>query len=231
MWKSSREVDESLKTRPDLKRLERLYWLSQFWNNVVYPEGYVADGSWTQLLVPTEYGEILTSRVQRVRDATPEADFLLSLFCVFAYHELVFDWQVSAVEGVLALLKQELLGGRVRLPHRLGRLLYDRFNDLNQSNRTDHLMPPEVQGLLEGTPQGVFQLGPYISGPLGILESAESRWIPPTLQLPLWHCSDTGCAALHDVQLVRPNIPIVKAYDEILHALHDEFGPASEWDS
>jgi hypothetical protein len=90
-------------------------------------------------------------------------------------------------------------------------------------------MGSEVEKLLQGTPIGVYQLGHLISGPLGVVESQEKRYVPPSLEFPLWHCSDTGCNHLHDVSLLEPSVPVVDAYSRIKKTLTARFGPQSEW--
>src|SRR5439155_196233 len=145
------------------------------------------------------------------------------------HHDVFFDWMRCDRTRIRQLLQQELLESRVRLPYRYGRLLYDRFNDSFSATRTDHLLSQDVQNLLRDTPTGVFQLGMLLSGPLGVLDSCERRYIPPGLSLPLWHCSDTGCNAIHHVQLIPPNIPVVDIFAVIANVLSDRLGPPSEW--
>jgi hypothetical protein len=157
---------------------------------------------------------------------------MLACFGYLYHHDILIDYERSDLAGIRNLLEKELASNRIRHPHRFGRLLYDRFNDLNtEVARTDHLLNPDVLALLDGTPQGVYQVGSFVSGPLGILESQERRLVPPALSLPLWHCSDTGCMAVHQVDLVPPNIQLVLAYRAIGETLLDHLGPRSEWKS
>ena len=88
----------------------------------------------------------------------------------------------------------------------------------------------EVAELLTDTPQGVYQVGALLSGPLGLLTSNERRYIPPTARsLPLWHCSDTGCASIHHVNLQKPQIPVEEAFTRLDTTATRHLGPASEW--
>lgn len=79
-----------------------------------------------------------------------------------------------------------------------------------------------------GTPAGVFQAGHYISGPLGLIRSRATRYVPPTRTLQLWHCSDTGCGAVHDVFLRPESIPVVDSYERI-GRVSAALGPKSNW--
>lgn len=81
--------------------------------------------------------------------------------------------------------------------------------------------------MLDGTPQGVFQLGNQIVGPLGILHSSAKRMIPPTTNVNLWHCSDPSCSALHSVELETAETIISKILFEIGMLTREM--EASEW--
>jgi hypothetical protein len=111
----------------------------------------------------------------------------------------------------------------------MGRELYDKFNDEFSTNRADHLEPPDVLRLLYGTPVGIFQLGELVTGPLGILESSQVRWTPPTQSAPLWHCSDTGCNALHSVWLRSGHASLQETYESLERVAIETFGLPSEW--
>jgi hypothetical protein len=230
MWKSSREIEDELRSQPEVPRLETLYSLSILWRNAVYPEDYRAKDDWPTFLILTDQGEQSLQRLRPFLEKFPEPDIWLAFFGKFFHHEIFFDWTKTDLPRIRETLQHELFHERIRLPYRYGRLLYDRFNDTYSDTRTDHLLSSDVQRLLQGTPQGVCQLGILLSGPLGILDSHETRYIPPTLLLPLWHCSDTGCNAIHSVDLIPPSIPIVEIYSLINKTLSDRVGPPSEWD-
>jgi hypothetical protein len=96
--------------------------------------------------------------------------------------------------------------------------------------RPEHLNPREVKELLDGTPSGLYQLGTLLSGPLGFVDSHERRYIPPSLALPLWHCSDTGCLSKHSVELDPPaDIALVEVFSKLEHAARRRLGTPSEW--
>jgi hypothetical protein len=140
-----------------------------------------------------------------------------------------FSHEHSDVEGVVALLESEILSGKIRHPYRFGRCLYDRFHDLEQINRANHLLPQDVDELLQGTPKGVFQVGSLVVGPLGVTESVEPRAIYPLRTLPLWHCEDTGCNTIHHVDLLPHQTIINRIFRAVNRQALDEFGPPSEW--
>ena len=229
MWKSSLELDNELTGIPEITKLGAVYSLSLFWRNCIYASGYSAASTWESNFALTPYGETtLIDLTGRLGDV-PKADLRQAFFARFFHHDLFVDHLNTDASKIQKLLEEELAQERIRLPHRYGRLLYDRFNDIYTDTRTDHLMYPDVERLLQGTPVGVSQVGRFVSGPLGIIESQESRFLPPTLKLPLWHCSDTGCNAIHYVGIREPSVSVVDAFSRIKSALVSESGPASEW--
>jgi len=50
------------------------------------------------------------------------------LFGCFYHHDLIIDWSQTDISAISDLLDAELRDGKCKLPHRYGRLLYDRFN-------------------------------------------------------------------------------------------------------
>ncbi|TFB37235.1 hypothetical protein [Pseudomonas sp. F01002] len=229
MWKSNVDIAVELETVEGVDSLEKAFSLSVLWKNAVYPEGYTADKSWPVLLKLCEKGELFASSVRETYIDGEEADFYLALFSKFNHHDVFFSHEHSDIEGVAALLEREILSGRIRLPYRFGRCLYDRFHDLAQINRPNHLLPHDVDKLLEGTPKGVYQVGNTVIGPFGIITSTEPRAIYPNLKLPLWHCEDTGCNTIHHVDLLPHQTAINRIFRGINRQAIDEFGPPSEW--
>ena len=230
MWKSLAETEIFTRSCPRPDCLERSFALSLFWKNAVYSRDYVTDKRWSELLVLSDAG---SGYLQDLGDAAAKsidgAALFQALFMTFFHHDIAFDWVASDLKSITDLLDAEVRDKKIYLPHRFGRLLYDRFNDLYKGNRTRDLPASDTATLLDGTPQGVYQVGTLVSGPLGLIHSQASRFVPPTRRLPLWHCSDTGCRALHDVTLVSPSVPVLKALDLMQLMLSRKLGRPSEW--
>jgi hypothetical protein len=229
MWKSSEDLGIEIKSLPNLPELNTLYALSKFWKGCVFSGDYRATEEWCSILKFSPAGQETLSELSSVLTDLGTADVRLALFMKFFHHDLFFDYRESDSTKIREILGRELIQERVRLPHRFGRSLYDRFNDTYLDTRTDHLMTEDVQRLLQGSPIGIYQLGRLISGPLGIIESDALRFVPPIRKLPLWHCSDTGCNTLHDVRFIAPGVPVVEASSRIKKALDDRLGPEAEW--
>ena len=148
---------------------------------------------------------------------------------MFYYHDLLISVEETDTKQMAALLEQEIFSEKIKFPFRFGRYLYDKYNDNYTEERTDHLLEPDVLKLLNNTPIGVYQLGRTIIGPMGILTSAENRFLPPTLKLFLWHCSDTGCRAIHMVHLQSDKSPIQTLTRLINDTLFEVLNQRSEW--
>lgn len=229
-WKSRSQLETQFSNLPARERLTSLYSLSKFWRRAVLTDGYGAGDGWDSRLITTPYGERCLRNLLAASSPPSPADARLALFIAFSHHDTFVDQEKTDPDGIRELLNRDLLQERIRLPHRLGRALYDRFNDTYSGDKTDHLMPAEVAQLLAGSPTGVYQLGNLVSGPLGLIDSLDSRYFPPSPILPLWHCSDTGCKAVHQVELMDANVPVITAISAIRQFMHEAEGPPSEWD-
>jgi hypothetical protein len=148
---------------------------------------------------------------------------------VFFHHDFLVDIERSDAGKALKMLQHELLSGSFRLPYRFGRILYDKFNDIPGDSLIEHLLPQDVDSLLQDTEQGIYQVGRFVTGPLGILESEDRRYIPPAQAVPLWHCADPGCQKLHDVTLLKHDNGAYSLAEEIEGTAERLEGPASDW--
>lgn len=227
-WQNISQIEERLNDSPLKNDLNRLYNLHALMTNAVFPEGYKAKDMYAQYLVPSEHAYSILKDNPLIQENYADADISLALLDIFYYHEALIDVSKSNIDEAIKLFSSEIKSNEVKLTYRYGRVLYDRFNDYFNDNKTDHLEPQEVHKLLDTTEQGVYQVGNLVAGPLGILESKEVRYMPARLNLPLWHCSDTGCNHLHKVNLLQTHCDIYNIYQN-LSALLEKKGPPSEW--
>ena len=226
-WLSSGELDERIKSMPNPDGLVDLYGLSVFALTAFLPKNVQLAREWTDHVVLTEEGKRC---LKQVRDAGLPIDDVTAPFVFFQafYHkDLLVDHNTSNVDAILALLNRMHRDKSARWAYVFGKQLYSKFNAELMSNKTDDLDPGEALQLLDHTPQGVFQIGTLLSGPLGLIRSTERRLLPPTRRILLWHCSDPGCQAGHPVKLRPFRSPL----QQVIRSLSDSFGPASEWDT
>ncbi len=229
-WKSASEIEGWLDGFPNLERLEDAFNLHQYAQRAIFPSNYAAAPLWEELITLTEAGQAYMELDSEVKQSYPPGDVHLAVFGQMYYHDLLIDLEKSDLEGIRSLINAELLETRLRWPYRFGRLLYDKFNDsLHHNREVRYLEPDQVATLLEGTPQGVYQVGSLLSGPLGLLTSRETRYLIPFMAAPLWHCSDTGCTTVHHVMMDPPRIAVFEAFNRLRSVAARRLGPVSEW--
>ena len=228
-WQSAHEIDSLIAAFNDPHKLFRVYALSLYADKAFYSADFEPSEAWADLVIVTPDGQKIldclhASGIKNLRHLE-----IFALFCLFYHTDILIDYEKTDEKNIILLLAEMHRTGQARWPYVFGNLLYNKFNDLYDGNRTATLDSESSELLLSGTPQGVFQVGTVLSGPLGFIISTEERTIPPILRLPLWHCSDTGCNAPPFVALENHKSSI--CYIKKIFARHiaDCFGPSSEW--
>ncbi len=223
------ELEAKLNQRLDRSSLADLWALHYLLEYAVFSPGYESDSRWADVIVPSETGieQIESCRTQLSKFS--QADVNLAILGLFFSSDLLIDTERCSIRGIVESLRTDFVRGLISWPYIFGRYLYDRFNDTAASDRIDHLESDEVQKLLDASQPGVYHIGRFLTGPFGIIEVENVRYLPPTLQLPLWHCSDTGCGAPHSVQLLPPAIGPVGAYAVIQNAIDEKPQLKAPW--
>lgn len=206
------------------------FWAaSRFLNSALYAKDFKVADAWTNVVKLTPQGEEAKSVLSKSLPSAGESEISFFLFRDFYQRALLVDCGSMKLDSVMELLRAIDSLKEARWPNVFGKEVYGKFNATYDGNRTEFLEAPSVERLLDGTPHGIFQLGNLICGPLGFLNSAERRYAPPTLKLPLWHCSDTGCGALHLVTARQHESAFTMFLRQSSRLLYDHFGQASEW--
>ncbi|MCB2144908.1 MAG: hypothetical protein KQI81_00435 [Deltaproteobacteria bacterium] len=229
-WLSSSEVNKKLKGMEYKEKLFRLFGLSLFCAEGFLSANFQPSTDWNECVKISETGEQYLQHVRNkgiVNDSAYEA---FTLFKLFYHTDLLVNYIESDLSGILELLNQMERDGHLRWPYAYGNKLYHKYNDWPEATETDHLNPDEAEFLLDGMPQGVFQVGPFVSGPLGILIGKEDRLLSPDLDVVLWHCSDPGCLARHLVKLCKHKSEYQNYFERFNREIRDHFGPESEWE-
>ncbi len=230
-WLSADDLRERIKTFEEKEKLFELYGLSVFCAHAFLSQGFEPSPKWADCVALTQHAIECIDKIHQRGIQHPGAHEIFSLFQIFYHYDLFVDYMKTEVEPVRTLVNEMHKAGQAKWPYVFGNGLYHKFNDSHQGGQTDHLDAPQVEDLLRGTPQGVFQMGKIVSGPFGFLRGLEERMLEPTLKVTLWHCSDPGCLARHNVQLIGFKSPFQRSKDSILHSILDLFGPPSEWDT
>jgi hypothetical protein len=224
-----RETRDALASLPARDEITTLFSLNRFCRYAYYPKTFAPTPGWSEAVVLTAAGETAYTMLRSLNGKAHDTFFKHVLFMSFSHQDLFIDGNKTDPDVIAELISAEISKATFILPSRFGRKLYDKFNDRYLGKRIEHLEPEEAAQLLADEPQGVYQAGRLVSGPLGLLKSLERRYVPPTVELPLWHCQDIGCAKLHEVALGYTNQSPRGELERLEDSLQDSLGPPGPW--
>lgn len=210
-----------------IEKFASLFGLKIFLNKCIISPDYDFNNLASSDIVLSESGLILLGKLKTGKFKSLDENVLkLAIFIDFYNSELLVDVEKTDYISFSKSISTDIIKGNFKFPWIYGRTLYDKYFEefVEQESILDN---EKVLKLLSETPQGVFQLGNQIIGPLGILHSSSKRLIPPTTSAKLWHCADPSCTALHSVQLETAETIISKILEEI-YTLSKEI-ENSEW--
>jgi len=234
MWKNSVQIGQELADELSDAQLDRaasLFAAHMILRGSVLTEGFEPE-SIAPYIALSSYGRDVMAPLADITSADEERDALLCALYSFYHRDFLLNVEGCDTSGLIEALSQEIRRGNLLLPARFGRELYDKFNDRfvgRAKGRASHLDHEDSVDLFFGSPQGNYQIGTYVLGPLGIHKVPHRRLIAPDRRVPLWHCSDTGCNALHRVELGSFPHSFTQLASLLEATLSDSVGPASEW--
>lgn len=210
------------------QRTLRLYELSDFLGECVVRRNYKIPDRLNDAIRLTEYGARLVGKAGGQAKVPPKVTRLTCLLELF-YLDFLVDPMETDVDEVAHAISDELKAGNILLPFMFGPDLYQTAASLFE-DQTRSLPTADVLRLLEGKPQGVFHFGPWLSGPLGLLKTTHHRSIPPTRRVPLQHCHDVACRAVHTTHLQSDaNAEINRRRSEVTEILREDSDKPSEF--
>lgn len=227
-WKNRLQLKEKYREPEFQKAFAKLFTLHWFLEKCLFSSGCKPSDAFGDAVSLTSTGKELVPRIQAAVRHISLPEINLALFVKFFHHDLFLDVTATNPEAIRKVLDAEIVGGRIRYPWAYDRFLYDRFFDMFPS-QTKKLSYEETAKLLKNTPQGVFQLGNVVVGPFGALNSSCHRFLWPVLSVPLWHCSDPSCGALHPVRLSTAKSKVSEAVTFISEENEKADGHPSEW--
>ncbi|MGN9807304.1 hypothetical protein [Micromonospora sp. L32] len=174
----------------------------------------------------TETGEQMAQAFRSKGVRYPESRFMCLLNMLS--NELLVDPVQTDTQALIEIVSEQIRDTTIRFPFTYGRLLYDRLLSFPFGESRTLLSSKETFEVLEGTPQGVFQVGRLVTGPFGLLQTPHRRSIAPVDEIP-FHCSDIKCNVEHTRTFsTDENAPINEARDQAEKILLKE-GQASDW--
>ncbi|NQV18766.1 MAG: hypothetical protein HQ534_09515 [Armatimonadetes bacterium] len=178
-----------------------LFSLKFFFSRCIISDKYIINKQLDEAIVLTDAGEKLFTLVsKKIKSPEDSIKIKLLIFLKFYHTELLVDVLKTNLQIIEKILDQEIKKNKIKFPWIFGRTLYNKyFNEFNEQFK--NLDFEDTMKLLNGTPQGVFQVGKYVIGPLGLLISSTKRHNLPQRSILLHHCSDPSCTAYHRTSL------------------------------
>jgi hypothetical protein len=192
-----------------VESLLRCYYLAEFFSECFVEDKYKPPPSIATLIALTPKGKTLTGH-GKGDGVSPFEAHLAAFLTMWAGDELLVDPEKTQIDGLRDLVSGEIKRGRIKFPWIYGRELYDAVAE-STFHGDAHPSYEETFQLLEKLPPGVFQLGPYICGPYGLIESDHWRLVSPNLVVPGFHCDEVDCHRIHGVHLAPGENGVTKA--------------------
>ena len=199
-----------LKRDAKAERLLRCYYLAAFIAQSVIDSSYKPPVQLSGALRLSVKGAKIANQIKGNSVELREAQVAVFLGA-WAGEELLIDVDQVDLETVRIVVSSELKRGKFKLPWAYGRTLYDKIAE-SSFHGSGHPTAEESAQLLKDMPHGVFQLGPYVSGPYGLLEVQQWRSIFYTHTVPGYHCSKADCKSVHGVHLSVPENGLKRAH-------------------
>ncbi|WP_157574715.1 hypothetical protein [Jiangella muralis] len=225
--KLSRAEVEAMLSDEQREKLASLHILSYILAQSVITADYKPSDDLRNAIRPSPYGQWLLQQSKKYDFEVREARLacLLELF----HLDVLVDIETTDVQLLATAITKEIRTGRLTFAMPFGPALYRRAADLFPDERRS-LNSVDTQRLLDGQPTGVFHFGNWLGGPWGLYLHSASRRIRPTHFVPLQHCHDVSCWAVHRVMLSSDSsAEIIKARADIRKALESEGEEASEF--
>lgn len=205
-----------------------LYCLREFFRTANWDEKWSPPEQICDAINLTSECKEIAGAFRKANENISEANVLLALFLVFYRDKLLVDSNKCDTGALQGILNHAILQGNIRFPWLFDHLLYDRAYS-QFATIPSALSRLEVQALLEGTPMGVFQLDDVIVGPFGLLQSFERRLLPPPNSLPLGHCEDQTCVAIHSSEIPPMSKTFLAALGKVVEFVRERISRPSDW--
>ncbi|GHJ10591.1 hypothetical protein TPA0907_49580 [Micromonospora humidisoli] len=174
----------------------------------------------------TAAGERMVQAFLRRGIKYPDAKFTCLLRMLA--NELLVDPIQTDTQRLVELISDQIRDATIRFPYTYGRLLYDRLLTFPFGESRTILTSKETFEVLEGTPQGVSQVGHLITGPFGLLYTPHRRSVLPTDEVP-FHCADIKCTVAHSRTLTTDQTAPINEARDIAEKILEKEGQTSDW--
>lgn len=226
--KTGKELMAELADSAQFSELRNLLALAVLLRDAIYPASPLVPGL-AEVIKLTSRGEQCKQALQAQFPDLGDEELTHVLFAYFAHHSPLVDTAGSDISGVAQVLSRAVQRRQVLFPFIYFRTLYELAHDTLEDVPA-RLPPSDTISLLAASPQGVFQIGNYITGPFGVLEGEHDRYLPPTRSAGLSHCTDPACGRAHIVALESTTSTVTEAFAWLGELLTKAAGWADDWD-
>jgi hypothetical protein len=216
-------------TREQRQSASRIMALSYFMDGALFNTPAASFARYSAHIALSPIAASALESLRRSGQQLDECAFRIAALQLFIHQDFLIDVDKTDPEALRRELHNDTLVSEIRFAQAYGRELYDDYNDRFTIHRADHLESDDALALVSSVESAAYQVGEYLSGPLGIVSSHGLRFLPPKLSLPLWHCVDAGCNFLHEVELQRRELSLSLVRKTLSAFLEAEYGPASDW--
>lgn len=165
----------------------------------IIPADFKASDEVNRAILLSESGKKL--RHQLVANESVETkDANLLCLLTLTHVDPLIDIERIDMAKLVGAISELIREKRILYPMIFGRGLYDAAVELFPEERGE-LKHGDTMRLLQDKPQGVFHDGHYLLGPFGLYSMKFERDLYPSTDIPLQHCSDIACTAIHRVSL------------------------------
>lgn len=211
------------------RNIFRLMILSEILESCLIARDYKPPTHLNNQIKLTEYGHEKMHAFARRKIPVPEARTIC--FLEFSWIDLLVDHKETDARLVQEAISKQITDRSIYYPFIFGRELYDRAYENIEPDKRELDLSDTLE-FLENTPQGVFQMHEYVTGPYGLLNSKELRFYQPQRVANLLHCSDANCHVIHPVHFsTASEAPINKHRVEAGRILQKESEIPSAWAS
>ena len=179
----------------------RLFALSELVTYCILPEAYSPPPEVSDLVRLTPVGQQIVERlVAEVTGGDAAAATLAVLGRWAGSRGMYVDTEQTDPASLRECLSAEVRARRIQYAWSFGRALHDEYVE-TYGRVPLELSHSQSASLLERVPQGVVQFSTFVTGPFGLLESAEARRMSLGGLGVFLRCIDEACTAIHVVRL------------------------------
>lgn len=191
-------------------------------------EKYVLPDGFNNALVLTPEGQEFMQKLIRRHGINPKVARVRT-FLTMTHSDLLIDVEKTDLALLRKTVDSQVLEKRIIIPMPFGRELYDRAAQ-EFEEEIPFLSHSETVKILKDVSIGYAQLGSYITGPFGYIESRQKRWYEPEKDLPLYHCSKITCDTVHVTHLsTDPEAEINKSAEPLRQILEPHRKNDTAW--